>query len=97
MTALIDGTYELVPVPMNEQPEAQVDLMEVVEEPDVNPESESKPREAQTNPTELNEAPNQSSEEPKASNPEDTTEGKPRCIIVLFSNYATYYSYLLVH
>jgi len=95
--ALVDGTYELVPEPMNEQPEAQVDLMEVVKEPDVNPETESEPREAQDNLMELTEVLNQSSEEPKTNDPIEAIKGKLRCIILLFSNYATYYSYLLVH
>ena len=52
--------------------------------------------EAQVNVTELTEVLNLDSEEPKASDPIDAIEGKPRCIILLFSNYATYY-YLLVH
>ena len=40
------------------------------------------------------EDPNQSSEEPKAN---FAQKGKPRSMTYLFSNYATYYSYLLVH
>ena len=42
------------------------------------------------------EAPNSNSEELKSTDSIDSTEGNPRCIILLFSNYATYY-YLLVH
>ena len=34
--------------------------------------------------TELTEVSNPDSEEPKASDPIDSTEGKPRCIILLF-------------
>ena len=40
--------------------------------------------EAQANIVELTEVPNSDSEEPKPSNSIDTTEGKPRCIILLF-------------
>ena len=40
--------------------------------------------EAQTNVAELTEVPDPDSEEPKARDPIDTTEGKPRCIILLF-------------
>ena len=40
--------------------------------------------EAQANVAELTEVPNSDSEEPKASDPIDSTEGKPRCIILLF-------------
>ena len=40
--------------------------------------------EAQANVAELTEVPNPDSEEPKASDPIDATEGKPRCIILLF-------------
>jgi len=40
--------------------------------------------EAQANVAELTEVPNPDSEEPKASDPIDSTEGKPRCIILLF-------------
>ena len=40
--------------------------------------------EAQANVAELTEVPNPDSEEPKASHPIDSTEGKPRYIILLF-------------
>ena len=40
--------------------------------------------ETQDNVAELIEVPNSDSEEPKASDPIDSTEGKPRCIILLF-------------
>ena len=40
--------------------------------------------EAQANVAELTEVPNPDLEEPKASDPIDATEGKPRCIILLF-------------
>ena len=40
--------------------------------------------EDQANVAELTEVPNPDSEEPKASDPIDATEGKPRCIILLF-------------
>ena len=40
--------------------------------------------EAQANIVELTEVPNSDSEEPKASDPIDSTEGKPRYIILLF-------------
>ena len=40
--------------------------------------------EAQANIAELTEVPNFDSEEPKPTNSIDTTEGKPRCIILLF-------------
>ena len=40
--------------------------------------------ETQDNVVELIEVPNSDSEEPKASDPIDSTEGKPRCIILLF-------------
>ena len=59
-------------------------------------ETDGKISEAQVNVTELTEVPNLNSEEPQPTDSIDTTAGKPRCIILLFSNYATYY-YLLVH
>jgi len=40
--------------------------------------------ETKDNIAELTEVPNSDSEEPKASDPIDSTEGKPRCIILLF-------------
>jgi len=40
--------------------------------------------EAQVNIVELTEVPNSDSEEPKPSKSIDVTEGKPRCIILLF-------------
>ena len=40
--------------------------------------------EAQANVAELTEVPDPNSEETKASDPIDATEGKPRCIILLF-------------
>ena len=40
--------------------------------------------EAQANIVELTEVPDSDSEEPKPSNSIDATEGKPRCIILLF-------------
>ena len=40
--------------------------------------------EAQANIVELTEVPNSDSEEPKPTDSMDTTEGKPRCIILLF-------------
>jgi len=40
--------------------------------------------EAQANIVELTEVPNSDSEEPQPTNSIDTTEGKPRCIILLF-------------
>ena len=40
--------------------------------------------ETQANVVELTEVPNPDSEEPKASDHIDATEGKPRCIILLF-------------
>ena len=40
--------------------------------------------EAHANIIELTEVPNSDSEEPKPSNSIDATEGKPRCIILLF-------------
>ena len=45
----------------------------------------------------LTEAPNFGSEEPEFTDPTDTSTGKPRSIILLFQNYATYRYYLLVH
>ena len=52
--------------------------------------------EAQANIVELTEAPNSDLKELKSTDFIDTTKGKPRCIILLFPNYATYY-YLFVH
>ena len=40
--------------------------------------------ETKDNIAELTEVPNSDSEEPKASDPIGSTEGKPRCIILLF-------------
>ena len=40
--------------------------------------------EAQANIVELTEVPNSDSKEPKPTDSIDTTEGKPRCIILLF-------------
>ena len=40
--------------------------------------------EAQANVTELTKVPNSDSEEPQPTDSIDTTEGKPRCIILLF-------------
>ena len=40
--------------------------------------------EAQANTAEITEVPNSDSEEPKPTDSIDTTEGKPRCIILLF-------------
>ena len=40
--------------------------------------------EAEANIVELTEVPNSDSEEPQPTNSIDTTEGKPRCIILLF-------------
>ena len=45
--------------------------------------------EAQTNIVELTKVPNSDSEKLKPTDSIDTTEGKPRCIILLFPNYAT--------
>ena len=52
--------------------------------------------EAQANILELTKVLNSDLEELKPTDSIDTTKGKPRCIILLFSNYATCY-YLLVH
>ena len=52
--------------------------------------------EVQANIAELTEVPNVDSEESKSTDSIDVTKGKPRCIIILFLNYATYY-YLLVY
>jgi hypothetical protein len=57
-------------------------------------ESESEQREVQANLTKIVEDPNQSPEEPKAS---FAQEGKLWSITNYFSNYATYYFYLLVY
>ena len=51
---------------------------ELIQEPDGNF------SEAQANIVEITEVPNSDSEEPKPTNSIDTTEGKPRCIILLF-------------
>ena len=40
--------------------------------------------EAQANTAEITEVPNSDSEDPKPTDSIDTTEGKPRCIILLF-------------
>ena len=53
-------------------------MYELIQEPD------GDISEAQANVAELTEVPNPNSEEPKASDPIDTTEVKPRCIILLF-------------
>ena len=45
----------------------------------------------------FNWGPKLGSEEPEITDPIDTSAGKPRCIILLISNYATYRFYLLVH
>ena len=66
-------------------------MYELIQEP------EGDISEAQANIVELTELPNSDSEEPKPSNSIDVTEGKPRCIILLFLNYATYSYYLHVH
>ena len=57
-------------------------------------ESESEQREAQVNLTEAAQDPNQSLEEPNANYAQ---EGKPRSMTYIFSIYAIYCSYLLVH
>ena len=53
-------------------------MYELIQEPD------GDISEAQANVAELTEVPNPDSEEPKASDHIDATEGKPRCIILLF-------------
>ena len=53
--------------------------------------------EAQVNTAEITKVPNFDSEEPQHTDSIDTVTGKPRCIILLISNYATYRFYLLVH
>ena len=45
---------------------------------------------AQINAAELTEIPNLDSEEPRFTDSIDTSTGKPRSIILLFQNYATY-------
>ena len=65
---------------------------ELTQEPDGDFSSE-----AQANVVDLTEAPNFGSDEPEFTNPTDTSAGKPRSIILLFQNYATYRYYLLVH
>ena len=65
---------------------------ELTQEPDGDFSSE-----ALANVIELTEAPNFDSEEPKFTDPTDNSTGKPRSIILLFQNYATYRYYLLVH
>ena len=63
----------------------------LIQEPDVDI------SEVQANVAELTEVPNPNSEEPKASDPIDTTEGKPRCIILLFQIMQLFVIFLLVH
>ena len=46
-TLLADGTHELLPKLVNEQPEAQINLTEDKEDLNVNPKSESELREVQ--------------------------------------------------
>ena len=53
-------------------------MYELIQEPD------GDISEAQANIVELTEVPNSDSEEPQPTNSIDTTEGKPRCIILLF-------------
>ena len=81
---LANGMHELLPKLVNEQPEAQINLMEDNEDLSVNPKSESELYEVQANLVELSEALNSDSEELKPTNSIDSTKGKPRCIIILF-------------
>ena len=53
-------------------------MYELIQEPD------GDFSEAQANTAEITEVPNSDSEEPKPTGYIDTTEGKPRCIILLF-------------
>ena len=52
--------------------------------------------EAQINTVEITEVPNSDSEEPKPTDSIDTTEGKPRCIILLFQIMPLITSYLCI-
>ena len=64
-------------------------MYELIQEPD------GDISEAQANVAELTEVPNPDSEEPKATDPIGTTEGKPRCMILLFQIITTCYTIYL--
>ena len=83
-TLLANGTHELLPKLVNEQPEVQINLMEDNEDLNMTLKSDSELHEVQANIVKLTEVPNPDSEESKSTDSIDSTKGKPRCIILLF-------------